>query len=299
MYARGTVTDINRSVGATLKLCGPSILMTVDANSQQTFIDRISQELIAILTKKHPCQQDLGEEGDDIDEDLLEESSEYDWLVIDTAMDCVVGLAAALGNSFGELWKVFEKLILRFVSSQEAGERCSAVGCIAEAVQYMAGAVTPYTDKLLTALLRRLSDEDPDTKANAMYAIGMLCEKSDDVTKIRGSYNTILGKLEPVLDSGSTSSTRVLDNAAGCVSRMIKRHPDAVPLAEVLPALLEILPVKEDYEENGPAFEAIVQLCKFIHAFHAAGPTNLANIMDRPERRRDNPEFDTTGQTSD
>ena len=37
---------------------------------------------------------------------------------------------------------------------------------------------------------------------------------------------------------------------------------DAVPLAEVLPALLGILPVKEDYEENTPAFEAIVQLCK-------------------------------------
>ena len=236
------------------------MLMTVD--NGQTFIDRVSQELIAILTKKHPCQQDLGEDADEIDEDLLDESSEYDWLVIDTAMDCIVGLAAALGDSFGELWKVFEKLVLRHVSSQEAGERCSAVGCIAEVVQYMGGAVTPYTDKLLTVLLKRLGDEDPDTKANAMYAIGMLCEKSNDVNRIKAQYNRILGTLEPVLDSGATASTRVLDNAAGCVSRMIKRHPDAVPLAEVLPALLGILPVKEDYEENQPAFEAIVSLCE-------------------------------------
>jgi hypothetical protein len=246
-------------VGATLKLTGPSILMTVD--NGQTFIDRVSQELIAILTKKHPCQQDLGEEGD-IDEDLLEESSEYDWLVIDTALDCVVGLAAALGESFGELWQVFAKHILKYVSSQEAGERCSAVGCIAEVVGNMGSAVTPYTDRLLTVLLKRLSDEDPDTKANAMYAIGVLCEKSDDVAKIKSQYNLILGKLEPTLDPGATASTRVLDNAAGCVSRMIKRHPDAVPLPEVLPALLKILPVKEDYEENAPAFSAIVQLCK-------------------------------------
>jgi len=255
---RGTVTDIHRSVGATLKLTGPSMLMTVD--NGQTFVDRIVQELQAILKKKHPCQQDLGEEGDDIDEELLDESSEYDWLVIDTAMDCIVGLAAALGESFGELWKVFEKDVLRFVSGQEAGERCSAVGCIAEVVQYMGPAVTKYTDKLLTILLKRLGDEDKDTKANAMYAIGMLCEKSDDVNKIKAQYNRILGTLEPVLDSGATASSRVLDNAAGCVSRMIKRHPDAVPLAEVLPALLGILPVKEDYEENTPAFEAIVQL---------------------------------------
>jgi hypothetical protein len=94
-----------------------------------------------------------------------------------------------------------------------------------------------------------------------------LCEKSDDVVKIKGAYNRILGTLEPVLDSGSSASTRVLDNAAGCVSRMIKRHPDSVPLAEVLPALLGILPVKEDYEENGPAFEAIVMLCKYLPSF--------------------------------
>lgn len=162
--SRGTVTDINRSVGATLKTTGPSILMNVD--NGVTFVDNIVNELIAILTKKHPCQQDLGEDGD-LDEDLLDESSEYDWLVIDTALDCVVGLAAALGPTFGELWKVFEKHILKHVSSQESGERCSAVGCIAEVIGNMKGAITPYTDRLLTVLMKRLSDEDPDTKANA------------------------------------------------------------------------------------------------------------------------------------
>jgi len=97
-----------------------------------------------------------------------------------------------------------------------------------------------------------------------VFAVGVLCEKSDDVAKIKANYNSIMAKLEPVLDPGATASLRMLDNAAGCVSRMIKRHPDSVPLADVLPRLLELLPVKEDYEENAPAFQVIVQLCKYI-----------------------------------
>jgi hypothetical protein len=113
-------------------------------------------------------------------------------------------------------------------------------------------------------LIRRLSDEDPDTKANAMYGAGLLCEKSDNVQLVTRSYNSILSKLEPVLQDGASGEggKRLLDNAAGCVGRMIRRHPDNVPLQEVLPRLVELLPVKEDYQENAPAFRCIVQLCK-------------------------------------
>jgi hypothetical protein len=34
-------------------------------------------------------------------------------------------------------------------------------------------------------------------------------------------------------------------------------------LAEVLPRLVDLLPVKEDYQENAPAFRCIIALCKF------------------------------------
>jgi hypothetical protein len=251
-----------------LKTTGPAILCREgNGKNTPTVVDQIVNQLLAILTKRHPCQQDLGDE--ELDEDILEESSEYDWLVVDTAMDCVVCLAGALGPSFGELWKVFEKTIVKYASSQEATERCAAIGCIAECVGNMEGACTPYTDRLLTTLIRRLSDEDPDTKANAMYGAGLLCEKSDNEQLVKSNYNTILSKLDPVLqdaDSGKESK-RLLDNAAGCVGRMIRRHPGSVPLEEVLPRLLELLPVKEDYQENAPAFRCIVQLCE-SHFYH-------------------------------
>jgi hypothetical protein len=52
------------------------------------------------------------------------------------------------------------------------------------------------------------------------------------------------------------------DNAAGCVSRMILAHPERVPISEVIPALVDILPLKKDFLENKPIYECIVALCK-------------------------------------
>lgn len=261
------MTDINRDLAATLKLCGPAMLTTPDGGN---VVPQIVNQLASIITKRHPCQQDLGDET--LDEDLPEESSEYDWLVVETALDVLVSLSAALGRDFAELWKALEKPILKYASSQEAIERSSAIGTIADCVGNMGGAVTPYTSALMKVILHRLSDEDSDTKANAAYGAGLLCEKSDANAEILKSYPTILGKLEPMLHEGQ--NPRVLDNAAGCVARMIGKHPDKMPLEEILPRLMELLPLKEDYEENAPVYAMVVKLCKCVTTHFPASKTN-------------------------
>jgi hypothetical protein len=253
---RGTVTDINRDLAATLKLCGPAVLVT----EQGDVVTEIAQQLVSIITKRHPCQQDLGDEAD---ENVLEESSEYDWLVIETALDVVTCLSVALGPDFAELWKVFEKPILKYASSQESTERSAAVGSIAECVGNMGEACTPYTSGLLKLLIHRLSDEDPETKSNAVYGLGLLCEKSNNEQEILKSYMNIFQKLEPLLDD--QGQARLLDNTAGCVSRMISRHPNNIPISEVLPRLVQLLPLREDYEENKPIFKMVVQLYQANH----------------------------------
>ena len=251
---RGAVTDINRSLASTLKLCGPAVLMS----GNETVVAQIKDQVLAILKKAHPCQQDPGDEDGAADE--LDETSEYDWLVIETAMDVVTCLAAALGESFSQGWKEFEKPILKYASSQEAAERTCAVGAIAECIGNMDRAVTPHTVGLMKVLLHRIGDEDPETKSNAVYGVGLLCEKSENEKEILSNYGTILGKLEPLLHG--SQAARLLDNSAGCVSRMIVKHRDHVPLQEVLPSLLDLLPLREDFEENEPIFRMIVQLCK-------------------------------------
>ncbi|KAH7074283.1 armadillo-type protein [Paraphoma chrysanthemicola] len=248
---RGTVTDINRDLAATLKLCGPAVLMTENG----TVVPEICQQLLAVITKRHPCQQDLGDEAD---EDILEESSEYDWLVIETALEVVTCLSVALGGQFAELWKMFEKPIMKYASSQESTERSAAVGTIAECVGNMGAGCTPYTSALLKLLLHRLSDEDPESKSNAVYGMGLLCEMTTNDAEILKSLPNIFSKLEPLLDA--QDQARLLDNTAGCVSRFISKHPDKLPIAEVLPRLVQLLPLREDYEENKPVFGMIVKL---------------------------------------
>ncbi|KAF1997280.1 ARM repeat-containing protein [Amniculicola lignicola CBS 123094] len=256
---RGTVTDINRDVAATLKLCGPAVLLL---ENDKEVVTEMTQQLLSIITKRHPCQQDLGDEGD---EEILEESSEYDWLVIETALEVVTCLAVALGSQFGELWKIFEKPIAKYASSQESAERTAAVGTIAECVGNMEAACTPFTSGLLKLLLHRLSDEDPETKSNAVYGMGLLCEKTTNDAEIQNALPQIFAKLEPLLDA--SDQARLLDNTAGCVSRLITKYPNKVPIEEVLPRLVQLLPLREDYEENKPIFSMIVK------AYQANNPT--------------------------
>jgi hypothetical protein len=234
-----------------LKLCGPAIL------AQSKFAETTTSILAAIITKTHPCQQDLGDDEEAQDEE--EESSEYDWLVIDTALDVVIGLATALGGQFGELWKVFQKPIMKYASSQTTYERSTAVGVIAECTSSMGDAITPYTEVLFKLLMKRLSDEDPETKSNAAYAIGQLIYNSTASNVYLPHYEDILSKLEPLL---RTQRARTLDNACGCVTRMIMAHADHVPLDEILPVLVSLLPLKEDFEENEPIFKCITTMCK-------------------------------------
>ncbi|KAI1333635.1 importin beta-4 [Xylariaceae sp. FL0016] len=246
---RDVVTEINRSVAFTLRACGPAIL------AQKEMMQQIITTLGTITTRSHPCQQDLGDE--DEAQDSAQGSSEWDWLIIDTALDVLIGLAAAMGPQFSEIWKVFEKPVLKFISSQEDIERSTAVGVVAECVSYMGGAVTPYTTTLLPALLRRLSDEDKETKSNTAYAVGQLVYHSEDEKAYLPNFPRILEKLEPLLQ---IKDARLQDNAAGCLCRMILANPDQVPIPDVLPALADLLPLKEDYEENKPVYQCLHKL---------------------------------------
>ena len=179
-------------------------------------------------------------------------------MTIDTALDVVAGLAIALGESFSQLWKMFEKPVLKFVSGSEAIERSTSVGVISECIRGMGPAVTPSTTQLLRLLLHRLSDEDAETKSNAAYGVGLLAEKSTAHAEIVKAFPAILGKLEPMLQ---TQEARCKDNAAGCVARMIMAHESHVPVAQVLPVLLEILPLRSDFDENEPVYDCIAKLC--------------------------------------
>lgn len=235
-----------------LRFCGPALI------ANETMLHNVIQMITDIITKQHICQVEFGPEEETLE--AGEESSEFDWIVVDTALDVVSGMAAAMGQSFAELWKVFEKTILRYAGSTESLERATAVGVLAECINGMGAAVTPFTSVFLKLLLHRLADEDSQTKSNAAYAIGRLIQHSNAEAEIIKEIPTILARLEACLQM---DVSRLQDNATGCVSRMILRYRDSVPTKDVLPALVNILPLKNDYEENEPLYRMICQMYKW------------------------------------
>ncbi|KAF4504441.1 hypothetical protein G6O67_007891 [Ophiocordyceps sinensis] len=247
---RSVITDVNRNVAATLKACGPAVLASKDG-----MLKELVSVVGLILTRSHPCQQDLGDEEEE--QEVDSGSSEYDWLVIDTALDVVVGLSAALGSAFGELWKIFEKPVLKLASSTEDLHRSTAVGTIAEVTKYTGDGISPFTESLGRALGRRLGDPNPLTKSNAAYAMGLLIFKSNDVNKTIPLFPQLWEKLEPLL---SMKGVRMTDNVAGCLARMMMKHADGGFVAQALPAIVNVLPLTEDYEENEPIFQCIYNL---------------------------------------
>ncbi|KAJ5914511.1 hypothetical protein N7504_003394 [Penicillium tannophilum] len=251
---RATVADINRNMAENLRFCGPALI------ADESVLTNVIHQITDIISKKHPCQMEFEDEEET---DGPDETSEFDWVVVDTALDVVSGMATALGASFVELWKVFEKTILRYASSSESLERATAVGVLAECINGMGAAVTPLTSTLLKLLLHRLGDEDPQTRSNAAYAVGRLVEHSEAADEMAKAYPTILSRLEQCLQM---DVSRLQDNATGCVSRMILRNREAVPTKDVLPVLVNILPLKNDYEENDPLYRMICQLYKWEDA---------------------------------
>lgn len=250
-------------------MTGPSLLDYPDV------LAKIVQTVTDLITKKHACQ--TGMDDEDLDDDELD-TTELEWIVIDNAMDVISGLAAALGPSFTELWKVFQKQVLTYASSGENIQRQTACGVLAEVITGMESAVTPHTSTIMQLLLRRLGDEDAQTKSNAAYAIGRLVEKSDDNATVTKAYPAIMQKLENML---GTKEAKCMDNAAGCISRLIMKHKSKVPVDEVLPALVNsgVLPLKEDFQENEPLWKMIVQLYRDQDATVQQLTPRLAPIM--------------------
>lgn len=231
-----------------MKTCGPFLI------SGEGAIEQIVQVLVQVIKQKHPAQLGL----DDSDEpDVDEENSEDEWFTIETALEGVAGLARVLGSQFAELWIIFEKSILAYASATSPAERAATVGALADIIRGMRDGSSQFTSSFLKILLHRLSDEDAQVKSNAAYAIGILVENSQKEQEIKKVLPTILSKLEPLLH---TTEARQLDNAAGCVARMVTRYPAELPLGEILPALVDLLPLKEDYEENIAVWPMIVRL---------------------------------------
>ncbi|EPQ56762.1 ARM repeat-containing protein [Gloeophyllum trabeum ATCC 11539] len=250
---KSVVSALCVGLAETINEVGPAFLAD--------HLEDISNMAIQVLEQKALCQQDPDQ---DEDEEAPEDQAEYDSVLISAAGDLVSSLANVLGADFAPAFTRFFPLISKYYKKNRSlSDRSSAIGCLAEIIGGMKGAVREWTEPLMELFYKALSDDEAEVQSNAAFAAGLLVEHSD--VDLSPQYLQILAQLHPlfvVAPDAPGPRFNARDNAAGAVARMIVKNTGALPLDQVLPIFIEALPLKNDTLENRPVFRAILHLFK-------------------------------------
>ena len=239
-----------------MKECGPHIV------SGTNVLNKLIATFLAILCKKHPCQhEDDEDESQDDEDDDDDDDPEDAFAVIDAALDAVAGLAAALGPQFAQTaWEAFKQPIGGFATSSNPAHRAAAIGTLAECIRGCGAGIAPHAAALQQLLLARGADEDLMVRSNAAYGLGLLVEHAGDEPALANVYQAALRLAMPKLADTEDADERERDNWAGCVARLAAKNPAALPMPQVLTALVAALPLEEDFQENEPVWGLLVSL---------------------------------------
>lgn len=231
--------------------CGPALV--------NEHLDKIATLAIEILEKKSLCQQDP--DGDDqpaVDTD----SSEYEAALISNAADVFGAMASVLGPDFAQAFDRVLPLIANYAGPKRiSSERSMAIGSLGEIIVGLKAGVTPFTNALLEIISRGLQDEEADVRSNSAFAAGVLIQNSEQ--DLSQHFPALLGVLQPFFNVPEHSAPPVYnarDNAAGAIGRMIIKNAAAVPVDQVIPLIVSVMPLQFDPLENRAVYGAIFAL---------------------------------------
>ncbi|XP_062580344.1 importin-4-like, partial [Saccostrea cucullata] len=212
--------------------------------------DAILTRMKEVFTHKLACQDQDTEEDD--------EEAEFDGMLIESAGDVLPAMAKLLGGPvFMPFFSSFlTDLQKRLKETSSVAERSFSIGTIAEIIQASGSAVVPFLQKLYPLFVKFVKDPDEEVCSNAVFGMGCLCSSCGD--HLTGHYAEILKTLLEILNK--TSNVRIHDNVCAATCRMIMTSQKSLPLEQVLPVVLQCLPLKEDFEENKTVFECLFQL---------------------------------------
>ena len=236
------------SVQSIIELCGPHSLASVANDCLEV--------TYAILAKESPCQQDeYGEEFGDDDDD-------HDAFMI-SVCDLVGSFGRVMGQHLVQYLSKFLPVICTYAKeSRPPSDRSMAIGCLGELAQELEGGIAEHWLTIFyPACIAGLSDSDDSVKRNAAFCIGVCCEGLGQ--SVVSKYGAILQALSPLFSLDITegdNTSAVVDNASAAVARMIQTSPTHVPMAQVLPVLLQALPLKSDMTENETVYNCLFGL---------------------------------------
>ncbi|KAK3691936.1 hypothetical protein RRG08_047945 [Elysia crispata] len=283
---RTTVMAAVDSIQEMLAKIGEPVLSITGAT------DAILTAVKEIFTHKVACQDQKEDEGEDDSEDETE--AEFDGMLIESAGDVLPVIARIMGgeNFVGFFTHFVQDLLKRMKETSSTPEKSFAVGTMAEVIEACGEPVgSAFTSILYPVFTRMARDDDDEVRSNSVFALGVLTVNGGPF--MIGQYNEILKTLFDVMNT--ESNPRVLDNICAAVCRMILHSPHSVPLAQVLPVVVQLLPLKEDLEENVTVFTCFMKLYSETAPALAQFIPKMLNVAARVAAPR-GPQDDTLGK---
>ena len=239
-YFRTVVTQVMIEMCETINSIGPVLISNSHGGDKMKYVDLLANQMLLILRNEHPCQNyDHGKDEEDEDDD-------GDSLLVAGACDFVATLATCLGASFTPYFNAFLPLIATRIESSSVTECGIFIGAIAECIAALETNVTPHFQTLFGIFMHGVSQNDEDVRSNSAYGIGILLQWAQ--IDLRSMYPQVLKLLSPLFNRMPNSPVSAHDNACGCISRMIIRNYDCVPVEEVVPVILAVLPLTDEKE---------------------------------------------------
>ncbi|KAL3859840.1 hypothetical protein ACJMK2_010031 [Sinanodonta woodiana] len=237
-----TTVDVIHDI---LEKIGEMVLQVTGASEQILFCMK------EIFTHQVACQDKEEEEEDGQD-------AEYDGMLIESAGDVIPIMAKLMGGpSFTPFFSSFlTDLLKRLRQTSSVAEKSFAVGTLAETIQACGPTMAAYVDILYPLFMKMIHEEDDEVRSNTVFALGVLVVNGGE--KLYPQYPEILKALFDVLSKETNG--RVQDNICAATCRLVWSHQSAVPLEHVIPVVVKLLPLKEDFEENPTVFKCLFQL---------------------------------------
>ncbi|KAB1207042.1 putative importin subunit beta-4 [Morella rubra] len=252
IFIKTMAEDDDKEVVAQACLGIADIIKEYSYVTVEPYMPQLVDATLVLLREDSACQQT--ESGSDIEDD----DTQHDEELMDAVSDLLPAFAKSMGSHFAPIFaKLYDPLMKFARASRPPQDRTMVVACLAEVAQNMGPPIVDYIDRVMPMVLKELASSEATNRRNAAFCVGELCKNGGESTL--KYFGDILRGLFPLFGE-SEPDNAVRDNAAGAVARMIMVHPESIPLNQVLPVFLKVLPLKEDHEESMAVYSCVCNL---------------------------------------
>jgi hypothetical protein len=269
---KSVVSKACEAIQSVIELCGPPALLPV--------LNETLQCTLEILTKMAPCQT-----ADVLYGELPDDDDDHD-VVMQAACDLIGAFGRVLGGHFAQYLPQFLPAVVEYSkSSRPASDRGMSIGCLSEIAQELEIHIEPYWQSVfLPCILNGMADPEDNVKRNAVFCAGICAEHLGERIAAK-DYPVLLQHIGPLFQmdsqhaSNDTSASACVDNAAAAVCRMIMAAQSHVNMFQVLPVLLQALPLKTDMTENETVYKCLMGLLQMNNPDLLANASQVQRIF--------------------